>query len=129
MKRDYFNFIIIGSYKKSPEQLLGLHDFSHSLKYRSKIDFLVIFNESTCFSLIKILTQWQCQLAFQIDSSFNACVTNETKSIPKYVRQTSAWLRPTMSDMCWRAFEHSLQRNTGIWLKETENNKKAMQIK
>ena len=82
MNRDYFNFIIIGSYKKSPEQLLGLHDFSHSLKYRSKIDFLVIFNESTCFSLIKILTESQCQLAFQIDSSFNACARNETKSIP-----------------------------------------------
>ena len=47
MNRDYFNFIIIGSYKKSPEQLLGLHDFSHSLKNRSKIDFLVIFKEST----------------------------------------------------------------------------------
>ena len=33
MNRDYFNFIFIGSYKKSPEQLLGLHDFSHSLAY------------------------------------------------------------------------------------------------
>ena len=41
----------------------------------------------------------------------------------KYVLQTSSWLRPTMSDMCWHAFEHSLQGNTGIWLKETENNK------
>ena len=29
-----------------------------------------------------------------------------------------------MSDMCSHAFEHSLQGNTGIWLKETENNKK-----
>ena len=42
----------------------------------------------------------------------------------KYVLQTSSWLRLTMSDMCWRAFEHSLQGNTGICLKETENNKK-----
>ena len=42
----------------------------------------------------------------------------------KYVLQTSAWFRPTISDMCWHAFEHSLQGNTGIWLKETENNKK-----
>ena len=28
-----------------------------------------------------------------------------------------------MSDMFWHAFEHSLQKNTGIWLKETENKK------
>ena len=42
----------------------------------------------------------------------------------KHVLKTSAWLRPTMSDVCWHAFEHSFQGNTGIWLKGTENNKK-----
>ena len=31
---------------------------------------------------------------------------------------------PTMSNMCWYAFEHSLLGKTRLWLKETEKNKK-----
>ena len=49
-------------------------------------------------------------------------------SRPK-VLQTSVWLRPTMSDMCWHAFEHSLLGKTRFWSKETEKNKKLCGLK
>ena len=39
------------------------------------------------------------------------------------VLQTSVWLRPTMSNMCWHALEHSLLEKTRLLLKETEKNK------
>ena len=41
----------------------------------------------------------------------------------KYVLQTSAWLRATMCNMCFHAFEASLPGKTRLWLKETEKNK------
>ena len=41
----------------------------------------------------------------------------------KYVLQTSPWLRPTMSNMCWHAFEHSLLGKARLQLKETKKNK------
>ena len=45
---------------------------------------------------------------FDMPLAVQVCFYERVAMTVKQVFKTSAWLRSTMSDMCWHAFEHSL---------------------
>ena len=46
----------------------------------------------------------------------------------KYFLQTSAWLRPTMSNVCWHAFEHNLLGKSKTLVEINKKEQKTMWI-